>query len=233
MTRKAPAVPATKDTSTRKAVERDDGSAKPLIPFSPKQWRDTLGLIATGTRVENAITKTKITRHALEGALRGDPKFLEQWNEAKMTAYRRNWDMDTIQEILVDVAMGMTVKQAVHEERGLDLPGFYKLLLGDPIVKEMYHEARQIQVEKMADDILEISDNADNDETLEGKPNSAAVNRSRLMADNRKWLMSKLNHKRFGDRLDQHVTAEVTVNHADTLTKARRRKEKLLNGNSK
>lgn len=65
----------------------------------------------------------------------------------------------------------------------------------------------------MADEILEISDDGSNDwmERLgkEGEPagwqlNGEHVQRSRLRVDTRKWILSKLAPKRYGDKL-QHT----------------------------
>lgn len=52
-----------------------------------------------------------------------------------------------------------------------------------------YTRARAAQMDALAEDILEIADAEDAD-----------VNRSRLRVDTRKWLMSKIAPKRFGDR---------------------------------
>ena len=53
-----------------------------------------------------------------------------------------------------------------------------------------YTRAREAQMDSMAEDILEMSDEK-----------TADVQRSRLQVDTRKWLMSKIAPKRFGDRM--------------------------------
>lgn len=68
-----------------------------------------------------------------------------------------------------------------------------------------YARAREAQVEHYADEIVEISDETDRDtiETEHGeKPNSEWIARSRLRVDTRKWLMSKLAPKKYGDKVD-------------------------------
>ena len=66
-----------------------------------------------------------------------------------------------------------------------------------------YHEARALGYERLADEILEISDASC---MLEGRPDNALVQQARLRTDNRKWFLSKVLPKRFGDK----VTAEIT-----------------------
>jgi len=65
-----------------------------------------------------------------------------------------------------------------------------------------YARARQIAYDLMAEEILAISDA---DCTFDGKPDNALVQQARLRSDNRKWFLSKVLPKKYGDR----VTAEV------------------------
>jgi len=66
----------------------------------------------------------------------------------------------------------------------------------------MYERAREQQQEYWADEIIEIADD---------KANKGDVNRSRLMVDTRKWLMSKLAPRKYGEskRLEADVTVHV------------------------
>jgi hypothetical protein len=67
-----------------------------------------------------------------------------------------------------------------------------------------YTRARQIQAERMAEEILEISDDASQDIEVgaDGKPraNNEFQARSRLRVDTRKWILSKVLPKVYGDR---------------------------------
>ena len=76
-----------------------------------------------------------------------------------------------------------------------------------------YTRARDIGLDVMADEILEISDDGSNDwmarqgENSEGWTlNGEHVQRSRLRVDTRKWLLSKVAPKRYGDRLNMEHT---------------------------
>lgn len=57
-----------------------------------------------------------------------------------------------------------------------------------------YTRAREAQMDALAEDILEIADDEGED-----------VNRARLRVDTRKWLMSKIAPKRFGERKSHEV----------------------------
>lgn len=58
-----------------------------------------------------------------------------------------------------------------------------------------YTRAREAQMDALAEDILEMADN-----------DKADVQRSRLQVDTRKWLMSKIAPKRFGDKKTHEVS---------------------------
>ena len=71
-----------------------------------------------------------------------------------------------------------------------------------------YARAKELQMEYLADEILDISDDGSNDlmTIVKGDmsyeaENKEVTNRSKLRVDSRKWLMSKLNRK-FADKVD-------------------------------
>jgi len=80
-----------------------------------------------------------------------------------------------------------------------------------------YAHAREAQAHKWADEILRIADDGTNDTyvTDDGREmvNQDVVQRSRLRVDSRKWLLSKILPKQFGEKLD--LTHSGTVNLAN------------------
>jgi hypothetical protein len=67
-----------------------------------------------------------------------------------------------------------------------------------------YTRAREIGYERLADEILEISDDGSNDtyQTDNGEAtNHDVIARSRLRVDSRKWMLSKMLPKKYGDKL--------------------------------
>lgn len=75
-----------------------------------------------------------------------------------------------------------------------------------------YEFARNVQYEKMADDILDIVDNTDGDIDPEtGKVSWENINRARLRADKRQWLLSHFLPKKFGNKVTTEVAGAVAV----------------------
>ena len=110
-------------------------------------------------------------------------------------------------------------------------PTVLRWLAGSEDFCAQYARAKSIGAEAMAEDLLEIVDDGRNDWMERQSPdgqgagwvlNGEAVRRSQLRADTRKWLLSKLAPKKYGDKLAvggaddlppiQHsVTGEVTM----------------------
>jgi hypothetical protein len=79
-----------------------------------------------------------------------------------------------------------------------------------PDFQEAYARAKLAQMDRFAEEILEISDNGTNDwmDRQQGEETVRVadhehIQRSRLRVDARKWLMSKLAPKKYGDRVEQ------------------------------
>lgn len=77
----------------------------------------------------------------------------------------------------------------------------------------MYERARLIGYLGMADEIIELADDKSADTIVDGegirRPDHAAVQRSRLQVDTRKWMLAKALPKVFGDKV--HVDGGHTL----------------------
>lgn len=68
---------------------------------------------------------------------------------------------------------------------------------------EQYAHARNVQAELMFDELLEIADHADQVVKSGAEKKSGAYSQNqRLRVDTRKWYLSKVLPKKFGDKLD-------------------------------
>ena len=107
---------------------------------------------------------------------------------------------------------GFSTRQIERMEGLPSESAIYRWLLREDCgeFREQYARARRAQAERMAVDILDIADNGTNDfyerETKAGNtittPDTEAIQRSRLRVDTRKWLLSKLLPKKYGDKMD-------------------------------
>lgn len=77
--------------------------------------------------------------------------------------------------------------------------------------EDLYAQAREARADKLAEEIISISDDKSADIIVDENGNtrtdSEVVARSRLRVDSRKWLASKMLPKKYGDRMN--LDAEV------------------------
>ena len=128
------------------------------------------------------------------------------------------YDEAIAEEICERIACGESLNKLAGSEGFPAQSTVYKWLLRVPAFAEKYARAREAQMEAMAVEILEIADDTSGD-TMTVKrgdyetevANNEWINRSRLRVDTRKWLMSKLQPKKYGDKITQELTGEVSV----------------------
>jgi hypothetical protein len=87
---------------------------------------------------------------------------------------------------------------------------FLKWINEDAFKQNQYAHACEVRADAIFDEMLEIADDGTNDYmekirrdgTSEEVLNSEHVQRSKLRIDARKWMLSKMNPKKYGDKLD-------------------------------
>lgn len=85
---------------------------------------------------------------------------------------------------------------------------FYRWIDTDEELRAQYARAKELAMEQMAEDIQNISDDSHADEKFITDSNGNVipvcntefVQRSKLRVDTRKWLMSKLAPKKYGEK---------------------------------
>lgn len=99
---------------------------------------------------------------------------------------------------------GLSLRQICQRD---DMPArssIHKWLNEHTDFADQYARAREQMLDSMAEEILDISDDTSGDTVKDEKGNERQdtewINRSRLRVDARKWLLSKLLPKKYGDR---------------------------------
>lgn len=107
--------------------------------------------------------------------------------------------------ICADIIGGMSLRSALTP---LDRPNaryFFQWLRENEEFGKQYAQSCVERSEAFGEDILEIADNSTNDwMTINGHPavNREAVERSKLRVDVRKWHMSKMKPRKYGEKVD-------------------------------
>lgn len=117
-----------------------------------------------------------------------------------------------VNKICKRIAAGESLLQICRDD---DMPAHstvHEWLLDDSkkVFSDKYARARELQAEYLFDEMIDIADNGSNDweerEVGSGRmvrlPDHEHINRSRLRVDTRKFYISKVLPKKFGDKVD-------------------------------
>lgn len=102
--------------------------------------------------------------------------------------------------VFAGMRSGMSAFKAC-QVAGVNQSTFNLWLNDDAELAAEYARAREDLIERMAQEVLELSD-VDVGLQPDGKKDWAAVQKHKLQVDTRKWLLSKLAPKKFGDKLE-------------------------------
>ena len=116
-----------------------------------------------------------------------------------MNAYSDEDKENLFDEICVRVSEGEALRNVLRAEDMPDKNTFYRWIRQDEAKREQYARAADERAEALFEDIIDIADNNTADRCSD---NAIAVQRDRLRVDSRKWIASKLNPKKYGDKVD-------------------------------
>jgi hypothetical protein len=95
-------------------------------------------------------------------------------------------------EIIIDISeKGKSAITAMKDK--MSTATFYKMLEDNEKLNK-YEKAMQMRTDRMAEELLNIADSKETD--------GSSVQRDRLRVDARKWVLAKMNPRKYGDKLD-------------------------------
>lgn len=106
-----------------------------------------------------------------------------------------------IEAVLESVSTGVSVRKSC-EAAGVKVTTLLTWITKDQSLREQYARARELQADALADEILDISD--------EAASSSEAVQRNKLRVDTRKWSAARLRPQVWGEK--------VSMDHKHTFT---------------
>ena len=113
------------------------------------------------------------------------------------------------ERILTSIAEGKSLRESCDKEN-LAPGNWINWINSDKQLLEQYTHAREVRAELLFDEMLDIADEVSSDTIIDDngneKANSEWIARSRLRVDTRKWYLSKVLPKIYGEK----ITAEVT-----------------------
>lgn len=143
-------------------------------------------------------------------------------NQAKSTKKGRGrptkQNQALIDKICELIALGLSNRQAA-ESVGITRSTLYAWLADDSDFSDQYAKACERRCHHWADELLEIADDGLNDWVEREKEhgemhlvfNGEHFQRSRLRVDTRKWALSKLLPKKYGDKIEHEHTGGINI----------------------
>ncbi len=121
-----------------------------------------------------------------------------------------NYAPSLVEIICEKLSEGYSLRSVCEEK---DMPAastVFKWLRIYPEFVEQYARAKQESADAMAEDILDIADNATYDWMdiqlqsggIKEIPDNEVIQRSKLRVETRKWIMAKMKPKKYGDKVD-------------------------------
>lgn len=105
-----------------------------------------------------------------------------------------------------EIEKGKALRNVLKDDNMPSTSTFYEWLDIYPEKAKQYARATEVRAEAIFDDILSIADENANDTYVNDQgievTNNDVIQRSRLRIDARKWVLAKLNPKKFGEKLD-------------------------------
>ena len=113
-------------------------------------------------------------------------------------------------EICTHIAEGRSINSYCRLIEKPSVQTIYTWLTKHSQFLELYTRAREDQADTLADEMIDIADNASGPVMVDGIPllrdgkpvmmtDAISINHARLRVDTRKWIASKLKPKKYGD----------------------------------
>jgi hypothetical protein len=121
-------------------------------------------------------------------------------------------------KIILEIVLGRSLKSILRDDDMPSINTFYDWIESDDKKMNQYARATKIRADFIFEEIIEIADDDSGDRKVNEKTgeevlDSEFVQRSRLKVDARKWAVSKMNPKKYGDKLDvDHTTKGEQMN---------------------
>tara|TARA_R110000824_G_scaffold75134_3_gene190775 strand:- start:4866 stop:5345 length:480 start_codon:yes stop_codon:yes gene_type:complete len=100
-----------------------------------------------------------------------------------------------VEEILDRLSCGESLKYVCASDHLPASRTVWRWMRTHPDFRQKYERAKDEACEAMAEEMFDMAEDEDRD-----------VQRSRLMVDTRKWYISKIKAKKYGDKIDTTIT---------------------------
>ena len=125
-----------------------------------------------------------------------------------MKTYTENERLEIITGICNNVIEKKISFNTAVSESEISLVSFYQWISKNKELQDLYNYAREIRSDVLFEEIIEIADTTEEGETIKESAIGTTIERGdmlrhrQLKIDARKWVVSKMQPKKYGDKLD-------------------------------
>lgn len=138
--------------------------------------------------------------------------FNERLTMARPIEWTEDLKQAAIATIIDRISEGESVRSILNKDRE-NLPSnwqFLRWVSENEELSKQYEYAMEVRSHLLFDEIINIADSVEDDliTTEDGREvvNNGVIQRDRLRVDARKWVLSKMNPKKYGEKLTQELT---------------------------
>ena len=118
---------------------------------------------------------------------------------------------DRFDAIIKEIEQGNSLRKILSQNGYPSSQTFYKWISEDEIKAKQYARACEVRSDLIFDEILEIADDPRQDAIVTDNGivmNTEFVQRSKLRIDARKWVLAKMNPKKYGDKVENTIVGD-------------------------
>lgn len=140
-------------------------------------------------------------------------------------ASNTTYSEEVVSTIFARIAQGESVVSICSDPGMPAQSAFYKWMDSKPELVERYTCARKSQANTIFDKMLNVAENTEIGITKKIKPEGEEITEGdmlghrKLKIDTYKWILSKLEPKKYGEKIDIDMTADVTTHQYEITTK--------------
>lgn len=131
-------------------------------------------------------------------------------------AYKTEEIENVFNEICDEIETGSSLRAALRKEKRPSSKTFFEWIKSDSEKEKQYARATEKRADTIFEDILNIADDNSSDVFYDDdgneRVNNDVIQRARLRVDARKWMLGKMNPKKYGDKIQQEHSGELTTN---------------------
>jgi hypothetical protein len=132
--------------------------------------------------------------------------------------YSQQQKDEIINQICIEIESGKSLRSVLKNEGMPNTQAFYDWIDSDVEKSKQYVRACEARADSIFEDILDIADDSSNDiQFIDNgdfeieKTNQENIQRSRLRVDARKWMLGKMNPKKYGDKIQNEHSGEINI----------------------